>query len=233
MDKVCFFDVNGTILDTSALDPVFRKVFGHALYRQIWFEKVLRTSQGLSLSGGFETFEKISENTLTALAASQEIDLDMRQKSEVMTTMAALPAYPDVRPSLNLLKDAGYRLAAFTNSSRATAVAQIEHAGLAGLFDRILSIEGAKAYKPSLVAYDYAAEEMGAKVTDCWLAAGHAWDTDGAQRAGLKGGLVLRPESGMNKCFKTPDAEGGDMVQLAGGMIQRDKSVLAKLAAIF
>jgi hypothetical protein len=47
------------------------------------------------------------------------------------------------------LRQAGYRLAALTNSTEEVARAQLEHAGIVGLFEQVLSADTVRRLKPA------------------------------------------------------------------------------------
>ena len=47
MSRVIVFDVNETLLDLSALDPHFERIFGDAAIKQKWFAQVLQTVKEL------------------------------------------------------------------------------------------------------------------------------------------------------------------------------------------
>ncbi len=49
---VIVFDVNGTLLDSRALAPRFRKIFGLRYPAREWFTEVVQYAMATSLSGG-------------------------------------------------------------------------------------------------------------------------------------------------------------------------------------
>lgn len=98
--------------------------------------------------------------------------------------MGRLPAYPDVRPGLERLEAAGLRLATLTNSTERSATALVERAGLRRFFERVLSVDAVRRYKPAREAYEYAADQLGVRITDLRLVGSHSWDVAGALKAG-------------------------------------------------
>ena len=62
--------------------------------------------------------------------------------------MRGLPAHPEVKESLELLKQNGYKLVSFTNSSNIGIQKQFESAGLTNYFDARLSVEDIGKFKP-------------------------------------------------------------------------------------
>lgn len=69
----------------------------------------------------------------------------------------------------------------------------LEHAGLAGFFERQFSIETVRAYKPTALSYHFVAQELDVPPPSCCMVAAHVWDTVGAQSAGFSAALITRP----------------------------------------
>jgi FMN phosphatase YigB (HAD superfamily) len=107
--------------------------------------------------------------------------------------MQELSPHPEVPAALGRLRDAGLRLAALTNSTRQVAQAQLANAGLAELFEQILSADQVGRLKPAPEPYRMAAEALGVPVGQLWLVAAHGWDVAGALAAGCRAAFVARP----------------------------------------
>ncbi len=95
------------------------------------------------------------------VAAKSGVALVADDASAALAMMCSLPAYPDVAPALQRLKHKGLRLATLSNSSPSGLQAQMEHAGLAGLFEQQLSVESMGKFKPHPDVYAWAARQMG------------------------------------------------------------------------
>jgi 2-haloacid dehalogenase len=133
--------------------------------------------------------------------------------------MRQLPAHPEVPAALERLRDAGLRMAALTNSTEAVATAQLTSAGLAPLFERILSADAARRLKPAREAYERAAADLGAEVAGIRLVAAHAWDVAGALRAGAAAAFVARPGMILDPLVPAPDVIGSDMTEVADRIV--------------
>lgn len=229
MAKTCVFNINGTLLDFAALDPFFEKIFGAAVFRQLWLQTVLHTSACLTLSDRFVDFSKVGERTLESLAKEKGRELSSESLAEFKRALENLPAFPDVRTGLEVLRNAGYRLVGLTNSGKAAASAPLTQAGLREYFDDIYSVEAVESYKPALSPYLFAAEKLKAVPKQLWLVAAHAWDTMGAHQAGFKTGLLMRPENGFNDNFPKPDVKGATLAELATEIQNRDRTLLQKV----
>jgi 2-haloacid dehalogenase len=73
------------------------------------------------------------------------VELEMRS--------ATMPAHPDVPAGLKQLKDAGFRLVTLSNSPQGAQVIQLRHAGIDGFFEKLLSVDLVRRYKPAPQVY--------------------------------------------------------------------------------
>src|SRR5690606_32436211 len=101
---------------------------------------------------------------LRTMASRGGHDLSGEEAQGLMEGMGDLPAHPDARPGLEALAGKGVRLAALTNSSSELAPRQLERAGLADLFERIMSVDAVGRFKPAPEVYHHSAEECGSAI---------------------------------------------------------------------
>ena len=100
-------------------------------------------------SGQYEHFAVIGLNTLRMVAANHNIDLsEAKAKEAIVGPLRSLPAHPEVKEALGLLKDTGYKMVSFTNSSNKGVATQFKNAGLTEYFDERLSVEDIGKFKP-------------------------------------------------------------------------------------
>ena len=71
--------------------------------------------------------------------------------------MRELPLHPEVEDGLDVLRDAGFRLATLTNNTQDVAEDQLRNAGIADRFEQILSADTARRLKPAPEPYRMAA----------------------------------------------------------------------------
>jgi 2-haloacid dehalogenase len=120
-----------------------------------------------------------------------------------------------VRPGLEQLKQADFRLATLTNSSQSGIKSQLEHAGLADCFERQLSVESVGRYKPHRAVYQWAVREMQVDLGACMLVAAHGWDVAGAKWAGLQTAFIGRAGQQLFPLAPQPDMHMADVLALA------------------
>ncbi len=214
MNGVVVFDVIETLLDLSPLDKHFHRVFGDTAARQLWFGQMLQIAMTMTITGTYENFGKAAEAALQMTASQKSIDLTADDRKAILEQITLLPPHPDVRDALQSLRAAGTRIAALTNSTEKAATKQLQTAGIDENFEKILSVDAVKRYKPAREAYEYAARELGVGTGDILLVAAHAWDVAGAMAAGCQAAFVQRPGKSLNPLGKKPDLVVTDLRDL-------------------
>lgn len=121
---------------------------------------------------------------------------------------------------LQLLKDAGYRLATLTSSPLSTLEAQLEYAGIQHYFEKQLSIDSVKKYKPAKDTYAYAAQELGVLPNELLMVAAHGWDMAGALNAGLQAAFVERKGQSLYPLSALPQHVEIDILAIANAIIK-------------
>ncbi len=118
------------------------------------------------------------------------------------------PAREDVKPAFKMLKDAGIRIVTLTNGSAETTQKLLKNAGMGDMVERAISIDEVKHWKPRREVYLHAAKVCGVQPHEVALVAAHAWDVQGANRAGLATGWVSRAEKAFPQVMQSPDVKG-------------------------
>jgi 2-haloacid dehalogenase len=213
--RFCVFDVNETLLDLTALDPPFERAFGRPGVRREWFGQFLQCAFVSTITDAYTDFGSIGRAALEMVASRNGVLLTDDERDAILGTMRTLPPHPEVPAAIERLRTAGLRLAALTNSTEAVATAQLDHAGLAPLFERILSADTARRLKPAREPYEMAARELGTDVGGIRLIAAHAWDITGALRAGTAAAFVARPGMVLDPLAPLPDIIGNDLSEVA------------------
>ena len=220
MARVCVFDVNETLLDLGALDPHFEQAFGDAGVRRAWFSQLLQSAFLATITGAYSDFGTIGGAALEMVAERQGVDLPDEDKQKILGGMRELPPHPEVVESLDLLRDAGLRLATLTNSTQQVAEAQMSNSGLRDYFEQVLSADTVGRLKPAPEPYRMAAQSLGVGVEGVRLVAAHAWDVAGALRAGCAAAFVARPGMVLDPLVERPDVVGADLREVAGRILE-------------
>lgn len=106
MANVFVFGLMGTLLDLSALDPLFEREFGAGWIRREWFEEAPKTAFAITAAGGFGPFADATESALKVIesryGASRSWSRLMRKR--ILYALRRVPAFPDVCPAVENLR---------------------------------------------------------------------------------------------------------------------------------
>jgi 2-haloacid dehalogenase len=221
--RACVFDVNETLLDVSALDPFFERIFGDATVRGEWFTQMLQCAFVATITRAYTTFGDAGEAALRMTAAAHKAELADEDAGALRDGMRRLPAHPDARDGLERLRAAGTRLATLTNSTADVGTAQLEHAGLLDLFEQTLSADDVHRLKPAPEPYAMAASSLGLPIDQIRLVAAHAWDVAGALRAGCAAAFIARAGRTLDPLAPAPDVIAGDLREAADAILRRER----------
>ncbi len=222
MKRVCVFDVNETLLDLGSLDPLFERAFGDAGVRREWFTQSLQSAFLATITDAYTPFGEIGAAALEMTAERRAVSLADEDRMGIIGGMRALPLHPDVEDGLDILRDAGFRLATLTNNTQDVAHDQLRNAGIADRFEQTLSADTARRLKPAPAPYRMAAHALGVGTGDIRLIAAHAWDVGGALRAGCAAAFVARPGQPYDPLVERPDVVGADLREVAAGIVEAE-----------
>jgi len=215
MKQVLVFDVNETLLDVGALDPVFTRMFGDASARREWFGQMLQSAFVSTITHTYRDFGALGMAALAMIAERHGVTPSDDDRIALRDGMRQLPPHPEVTGALERLRDAGFRLATLTNSTAEVGEIQVTNAGLRDLFEQILSADAVQRLKPAPEPYRMAAERLGVPIDSMRLIAAHGWDIAGALNAGSAAAFVARPGQVLDASGAQPDIIGADLRDVA------------------
>jgi 2-haloacid dehalogenase len=226
MPSVLAFDVNDSMLDIRHLAPLFERVFGDGKFVDEWYAQLILYSEAITLaSGPYTPFSNLSRAVLKMMGSIHSVTIQQSDIEELAQRSATMPAHPDVPPGLKQLKDAGFQLVTLTNSSSDAQVKQLKHAGIDVFFERLMSIDRVRRYKPAPQTYHMVAEELDIPTSEICLVSAHLWDNLGAQNAGCQSALVARAGNAPPPVldvpwWPVPAAVGPDLPNVATQLIK-------------
>lgn len=223
MNRVIVFDVNETLLDVGALDPLFGRIFGDEGVRQAWFGQMLQSAFVSTIVDSYRDFGTLAMGALSMMAEQHGVTVADADRQELGATMRALPPHPEVREAMGRLRDAGFRLATLTNSTREVVEAQLTSAGLRDLVDEVFTADAVRRLKPAPETYRMAAERLAVPIESLRLVAAHSWDIAGALRAGCATAFVARPGQVLDPSGPQPDIVGTNLQEVAERILAVDR----------
>ena len=217
------FDVNETLLDLTALEPTFERIFRDKSAMRLWFANLIMYSAALTVAGQYVPFTDIGSAVMKMLADTRGITIADADRRELLDKFSTMPPYPEVPLALRKLRDAGFRLFTLTDNLIEVQTRQLEHGGIANLFERRFSADEVKHHKPSREAYALVQRELGVEPSQLCLIACHTWDTLGAVAAGWSAALIKRIGNDVLGVGPQPQFVGEDLDDVANQLIARYK----------
>jgi 2-haloacid dehalogenase len=220
--SVILFDINETVLNLSVLKPKFKCFFGDECYMDTWFLMLLHLSTVCLATNVTTEFKTLANIALESLAGKLGILLSKDNCDEILNSLSSLPAHEDIKPALIKLRNANFKLVAFSNSSLILLSSQLKNSGLDKYFDDVISVESADTFKPSPKAYQFAVNKLNVLPSQVCLIATHDWDTHGALCAGINAAFINRLGITYNPLYKTPSIIGNTMNEIADKIIAEE-----------
>ncbi|ORB73670.1 haloacid dehalogenase type II [Mycobacterium scrofulaceum] len=220
--SVLVFDVNETLVDIDSLAPLFIDLFGDERVLREWFAQLVMYSMSATLADSYVKFSTLAQGVLRMVGDIHHVDVTDDDLHRLKTGLLTMPAHPDAAEGLTRLQDNGFRLVTLTNSPpNPDGPTALQSSGLAQFFERQLSVDACRAFKPSPAVYRYACDALGVTPADCMMVAAHVWDTLGAQKVGFGAALITRPGNPPLPVdgLPQPDIVVDDMRELAARLI--------------
>ncbi|HYC46750.1 MAG TPA: haloacid dehalogenase type II [Burkholderiales bacterium] len=187
-------DVYGTLIDTQAIGAELeRHLPGRgAAFAAAWRQKQLEYTFRRAAMEQYRDFDVCTAAALDFVTAAFGAKLGAAEKSALLERYRRLPAFPDVLPALDGLREAGARLLAFSNGVPQSVHDVLASAGIRDLFEDIVSVDEVKSFKPDPVVYLHYVRRACGACDECWLVSANAFDVIGAVAAGMRAVWVQR-----------------------------------------
>jgi 2-haloacid dehalogenase len=182
----CVFDAYGTLFDFASAAAGCRDQLGDHVERlsRLWRDKQLQYTWLRAVQGRHADFWQVTGESLDFALDSLEIP-DSGLRERLMNLYLRLSAFPDAADALRRLKAAGLATAILSNGSPDMLRSAVEHAGIAGLLDFVLSVEEVGVYKPHPRVYQLAVDRLEIAPGAIVFVSSNAWDAHAASAFGL------------------------------------------------
>jgi 2-haloacid dehalogenase len=131
-----------------------------------------------------EDFWEITSTALRSAISELVIAANEAPLNQLMQTYLRADVFPDTKPALQ--SQAGTRSAILSNGSPAMLEAAVRNSGLQIHFAEIISVDGAKTYKPSPRVYALGPEVLRQPAEEIVFVSANSWDAAGAKAFGYK-----------------------------------------------
>lgn len=204
----CVFDAYGTLFDFNSAASAARDELGDDWPKlsDLWRQKQLQYTWLRGLAGHYADFWQVTSDALDFALDALQIDrLDLRDR--LMNLYLQLDTYPEVSATLRSLKEQGMRLAILSNGSPSMLAAVVQNAGLAEVFDAVLSVEEVGVFKPHAAVYGLAPKRLEVPPERICFLSSNAWDAYSAKAFGFHVLWCNRFGQVAERIPATPDGE--------------------------
>lgn len=204
------------IFDPNSVVPAVEREFpGQGLaFTKAWRAKQFEYGFLRSITGRHEDFFKVTEDALVYTAEAMQLPLPDPARARLLDAYLTLKPWPDAVDMLRRLKAAGVRIITIANFSPRMLRANAEGAGIADLFDELLSTAANQTYKPDPRAYALGMQRLGLAKHEIAFAAFGGWDAYGAKSFGYPTYWVNRFGLPAEQVGLPPDATSRDAAGL-------------------
>lgn len=213
--KALVFDAYGTLFDVHSVISLCNELFpeqGQAM-SEIWRAKQLEYTWLLSLMGRYEDFWQVTQKGLRFACQALDLTCEAAHYDQLMKAYLRLDPYPEVKEALTALS--GYPLSILSNGSPLMLDSAVTSANLAEMFERVISVDKIRIFKPSPRVYQMAVDELGLAAKSIGFVSSNAWDIIGAASFGLQTFWVNRAGKPMDELGFKPAMTIGNLTELA------------------
>ncbi len=218
--RAVVFDAYGTMFDVHSVATLAEQLWpgrGDAL-SQLWRSKQLEYSWLRAMSDRYKPFSEVTRDALRYAGARLGLALDPAIETRLMNQYASLSAFPENLAALQALKAAGLPLGLLSNGNREMLEVSIRSAGMADLFDRVLSSSEVGTFKTMDRLYALGPEAFGCRARQILFVSANGWDAIAAHWYGYTSFWINRSGAPPERLDTEPDHTGRlltDVVALA------------------
>jgi len=183
--KAIIFDAYGTLFDVNSAAEKCKSKIGDKWenFANYWRKTQLEYTWLRSLMDRHKDFWQITEDSLDKSMKAFKIDIEM--KNELLNLYKILSPYPEVKETLEKLKEKKYKLAILSNGTPDLLNELVKSNGLQDLFNDIFSVEEVKIYKPSSKVYEMPIKKYNIKYEEVAFLSANTWDVSGGGNYGF------------------------------------------------
>lgn len=216
----CVFDAYGTLFDVAAAARRAAAEPGRTEFAAKWpaISTTWRLKQlqytWLRATAGVHTgFWQVTQDGLDyALEAHGMASPELRAR--LLQLYWELDAYPEVPAMLQALKARGMATAILSNGSPDMLKGAVDHAGIAGALDAVLSVEAVGVFKPNRSVYELVGQHFGCSRSEVLFVSSNCWDACAAAGFGFRAVWANRAGEPMDRLPWRPHHMVGDLTSI-------------------
>ena len=189
--KAIIFDAYGTLFDVNSAAEKCKDKIGSKWenFSNYWRTTQLEYTWLRSLMKRHKDFWKITEDSLDK--SMKVFNINPNMKSELLDLYKILSPYPEVKETLQLLKEKNYKLSILSNGTPSLLNELVSSNNLK-VFDDIFSVEEVGIFKPDSKVYDIPIKKYKIEKSEVAFLSSNTWDVSGGGNYGFNAIWVNR-----------------------------------------
>ena len=189
--KAIIFDAYGTLFDVNSAAEKCKDEIGGKWesFSNYWRTTQLEYTWLRSLMKRHKDFWKITEDSLDK--SMKVFNINPNMKSELLDLYKILSPYPEVKETLQLLKEKNYKLSILSNGTPSLLNELVSSNNLK-VFDDIFSVEEVGIFKPDSKVYDIPVKKYKIEKREVAFLSANTWDVSGGGNYGFNAIWVNR-----------------------------------------
>ena len=189
--KAVIFDAYGTLFDVNSAAEKCKDKIGSKWesFSNYWRTTQLEYTWLRSLMKRHKDFWKITEDSLDK--SMKVFNINPNMKSELLDLYKILSPYPEVKETLQLLKEKNYKLSILSNGTPSLLNELVSSNNLK-VFDDIFSVEEVGIFKPDSKVYDIPVKKYKIEKREVVFLSANTWDVSGGGNYGFNAIWVNR-----------------------------------------
>ena len=189
--KAIIFDAYGTLFDVNSAAEKCKDKIGSKWesFSNYWRTTQLEYTWLRSLMKRHKDFWKITEDSLDK--SMKVFNINPNMKSELLDLYKILSPYPEVKETLQLLKEKNYKLSILSNGTPSLLNELVSSNNLK-VFDDIFSVEEVGIFKPDSKVYDIPVKKYKIEKSEVAFLSANTWDVSGGGNYGYNAIWVNR-----------------------------------------
>ena len=203
--KAIIFDAYGTLFDVNSAAEKCKEKIGDKWegFANYWRTTQLEYTWLRSLMKRHKDFWQITEDSLDKSMQLFKINSSMRD--ELLNLYKVLSLFPEVKDTLNKLKEKKYKLSILSNGTPNLLKQLVATNDLENIFDDIFSIEQAGVFKPDSKVYNIPINKYKIEKSEIIFLSANTWDVSGAGNYGYNSVWVNRNDYVFDKLDYLPE----------------------------
>jgi len=211
--KAIIFDAYGTLFDVNSAAEKCKDKIGSKWesFSNYWRTTQLEYTWLRSLMKRHKNFWKITEDSLDK--SMKVFNINPNMKSELLDLYKILSPYPEVKETLQLLKEKNYKLSILSNGTPSLLNELVSSNNLK-VFDDIFSVEEVGIFKPDSKVYDLPINKYNIEKNEVLFLSANTWDVSGAGNYGYNTVWVNRNNNIFDKLDYEPIQQISNLSEL-------------------